>query len=144
MVISLKWGKFQWVPPLGKELQVTNDCWEKENNPLMGMRPLLVFQCIVICLVTVWTQTTKADSAFLYTHMYVYVRVIIKIQLSTWEWGSIGGNQKRVAGGSGGRKEGRESDEILFKTYLKFKRGKLYYWWTFHPCRVQNNHQHHS
>lgn len=56
----------------------TNNSQERKSQPYPGMSPVLVVRCRVVIPETIYTQTTKTDSAdsiyiFAHTHIYVYI-----------------------------------------------------------------------
>lgn len=92
-------GRVPGVPPLDKELQAVNDCWEKENYPPPG--PSLPVQCRVIDQYGKNIHTTNKNRliglhlyTFAYTHSYAHNKV--KKRLSTW--GGVRGAQEEIVG----------------------------------------------
>lgn len=90
-------GSVPGVPPLDKELQAVNDCWE-ENYPPPG--PSFPVQCRVIDQYRKNIHTTNKNRlirlylyTFVYTHSYAYNKV--EKRLSTW---GVRGGQEEVVG----------------------------------------------
>lgn len=120
--INMGEGRVPGVPPLDKELQAVNDCWEKENYPPPG--PSLPVQCRVIDQYGKNIHTTNKNRlvglhlyTFAYTHSYAHNKV--KKRLSTW------GSQRRSRGDSW---EGVEGEKRERNTVIRFQLNILKKW----------------
>lgn len=97
----------------------TNNSQERKSQPYPGISPVLVVRCREVIPETIYTQTTKTDSAdpiyiFAHTHIYVYMHMTIILKDAINLKGAWRDWREEPEGS--GRKEGRgESDIFLFQ-----------------------------
>ena len=57
---------------------LVSDCWEKENESLLGMSALMLVQCRAVSPETIYTHTTKTDG-HIHRHEYMNVCACIHV-----------------------------------------------------------------